>query len=225
MARLRRRARRAARILEAQYSSPRHGNKDDPLDELVFIVLSQMTTGPSFNRVYDRLKASYPSWEPLLTMPVRSFKRLIKDAGLSGQKAPRLQTIFRRLKDDFGAVTLDPLSGMTDTEAESYLTALPGIGTKTAKCILMYSLSRQVLPVDTHVWRVSRRLGLVSDTVPYPRVHKVLEAVVAPADRYSLHVNCVAHGRELCLALRPRCTACPLLSMCPHGKQVAAQGR
>jgi endonuclease III len=212
---LRRRACRVAQILHATYGSPRHGNKDDPLDELVFILLSQMTTGPSFNRVYNRVTAAYPTWEPFLTMPLAKMKATIKDAGLSGQKAPRLKTIFQQLKRDFGSVTLAPLVEMTDAEAERYLTSLPGIGIKTAKCILMYSLGRQVLPADTHVWRVTRRLGLVDENLPYTKVHNALEAVVLPDDRYSIHVNGVAHGRAVCLALRPRCPSCPLRRLCP----------
>jgi endonuclease III len=220
---LRRRAHRVAELLHDTYGSPRHGNKDDPLDELIFILLSQMTTGPSFNRVFDRVKAAYPSWDPLLDMPLDELRALIKDAGLSGQKAPRIQTIFRKLKQDFGAVTLAPLAEMTDAAAEGYLTTLPGIGTKTAKCILMYSLGRQVLPVDTHVWRVTRRLGLIHEITPYPKVHDELEAVIAPADRYSIHVNGLAHGQAVCIALRPRCEACPLRRLCPYPARVTGQ--
>jgi endonuclease III len=213
---LRRRARSAARILHETYGSPRHGNKDDPLDELVFILLSQMTTSPSFNRVYDRVKEAYATWEPFLAMSLDEVKAVIKDAGLSGQKAPGLKAIFQKLKDDFGAVTLQPLENMTDQGAERYLTSLPRVGIKTAKCVLMYALGRQVLPVDTHVWRVTRRLGLVSDDVPYTKVHEALEAIVPPAERYSIHVNGVAHGRAVCIALRPRCGSCPLKRICPY---------
>jgi endonuclease III len=223
LATLRRRARSAARILHETYHSPRHGNKDDPLDELVFILLSQMTTGPSFNRVYDRVKDAYPSWEPFLAMPLDQVKAVIKDAGLSGQKAPGLKAIFQKLKDDFGAVTLQPLAAMADEDAERYLTSLPRVGIKTAKCVMMYALGRQVLPVDTHVWRVTRRLGLVGDDVPYTRVHEALEAVVPLPERYSIHVNGVAHGRAVCIALLPRCASCPLKRICPYPVANAAR--
>lgn len=222
---LRRRAQKTVELLANAYKSPRHGNKDDPLDELVFILLSQMTTGPSFNRVYDRLKAEYPNWELLIKLPLKRLTSLIKDAGLSGQKAPRLKSIFKKLKDDFGSVTLAPISHMTDSEAEKYLTTLPGVGMKTAKCVLMYSLGRQVLPLDTHVWRLTRRLGLVADDIPYQKAHAAAELVVRPADRYSLHVNGVAHGRAVCLALRPRCGSCSLRRFCPHRKAVLMSGQ
>lgn len=212
---LRRRAHRAALLLAQRYGSPRHGNKADPLDELVFIVLSQMTTAPSFGRVYERLKAASGGWAHVRRMPLRRLKSLIKGAGLSHQKAPRIKAILSKVAADFGRPSLGPLRRMDDAAVERYLTALPGVGVKTAKCVMMYSLGREVLPVDTHVWRVARRLGLVGGAVPYPRVHGALEAVVAPADRYAFHVNAVSHGRTVCTALRPKCRTCPLRQICP----------
>jgi endonuclease III len=215
IATLRRRAHRAASLLAGTYGSPRHGNKIDPLDELVFIVLSQMTTAPSFGRVYDRLRSATGGWTRVRQMPLRRLKSLIKDAGLSHQKAPRIKAILRKLEGDFGRPSLGPLRRMDDAAAERYLTELPGVGVKTAKCVMMYSLGRKVLPVDTHVWRVARRLGLVGDSVPYTRVHGEMEAVVSPRDRYIFHVNALSHGRAVCTALRPKCQVCPLRMLCP----------
>ncbi len=215
VATLRRRAHLAVRILSQAYGSPRHGNKRDPLDELVFIVLSQMTTAPSFQRVYDRLKATTGGWARVGRMALRQLKSVIKDAGLSDQKAPRIKAMLRRVEADFGRPTLSPLRRMDDAAVERYLTALPGVGVKTAKCVMMYSLGREVLPVDTHVWRVASRLGLVGGTVPYSRVHGALETVVAPADRYAFHVNALSHGRVICTASRPKCRDCPLRRLCP----------
>jgi len=212
---LQRRAHRAALLLAQRYGSPRHRNKADPLDELVFILLSQMTTAPSFGRVYERLKESTGGWAHVRRMPLRRLKSLIKDAGLSRQKAPRIKAILKKVAADFGKLSLAPLRRMEDAAAERYLTALPGVGVKTAKCVMMYSLGREVLPVDTHVWRVARRLGLVSGAVPYARVHGALEAVVAPGDRYAFHVNAISHGRAVCTALRPKCRTCPLRRFCP----------
>lgn len=159
------RSRRATVLLVKAYGSPNHNNKQDPLDELVFIILSQMTTFPSFERVYSRLRQAAPQWDDVLVMSLRALKQIIKDAGLSNQKAPRLKAIFARLKEDFGSVTLDPLREMKTRDAEDYLVTLPGVQRKTAKCVLMYSLQRAVLPVDTHVLRVSRRLGLTMVSV------------------------------------------------------------
>lgn len=219
---LRRRAHLVTALLHEAYGSPRHDNKDDPLDELVFIVLSQMTTRQSYGRVYDRLRTTYPSWEALLDLPLAELKEAIRDAGLINQKAPRIKAVLASLKGDFGSVTLEPLRGMADDEAERYLTALPGVGLKTAKCVLaLSSLRRQVLPVDTHVWRVSRRLELVGGDLPYSRVHGALEEVVPPEDRYSFHVNNLTHGKLTCIALRPRCHRCPLIEVCPYPRQSA----
>lgn len=149
------------RRLEGRYRSPSHDNKADPLDELVYILLSQMTTAPSFGRVFDRLRSAVGDWSDLLSMPEGSLKRLIADAGLGDQRVARLTAIARRLESDLGRITLAPLARMSDADAEAYLVSLPGVGIKTAKCVLMYSLQRAVLPVDTHVARVSRRLGLL----------------------------------------------------------------
>lgn len=209
------RAKKVANTLHEVYGSPRHGNKDDPLDELVFIILSQMTTHHSFGRVYDRLKLLFPDWSDVRGLPVEQLAEVIKDAGLSNQKAPRIKAILERVFADFGKVSLAHLGRLSDAEAEQYLTSLPGVGTKTAKCVLMYSLDRAVLPVDTHVWRLSKRLGLVQGELSYSTVHEALENVVLPEDRYSFHVNAISHGRAVCLAKKPRCVGCPLMSICP----------
>jgi endonuclease III len=208
------RVRLVVHALEKRYGSPRLNNKDDPLDELIFILLSQMTTGPSYERVFDRLKTTLGAWDCILSVSAAKLRALIADAGLSNQKAPRLIAIAKRLREDFGAVTLLPLANLDDEQAERYLTSLPGVGLKTAKCVMMYSLSRQVLPVDTHVQRVASRLGLVSRGIPRQLVHDVLEAVVPPALRYSFHVNAVAHGRELCRARGPLCASCRVHRSC-----------
>lgn len=201
-------------ILHATYGSPHHNNKADPLDELVFILLSQMTTSPSFERVYDRLKRIAPEWRDVRKMQLRRLRRLIKDAGLSNQKAPRIKAILDKIYQDFNEVTLEPIAKWSTRRAETYLTSLPGVQTKTAKCVLMYSLKRCVLPVDTHVRRVAIRLGLVPTETPRGLIHEELEAVVAPRLRYGFHVNAISHGRELCRALAPRCAVCPLTKSC-----------
>lgn len=207
--------RRIAGILEDAYGSPDHGNKSDPLDELVYIVLSQMTTAPSFARVYDRLKEEVPNWDLLLSMPVRRLKRLIGDAGLSNQKAPRIRAIVRRAVSDFGSADLSDLARLPDDRVLSYLTSLPGVGIKTAKCVMMYSLGRRVLPVDTHVARVTQRLQILRRGVTATTIHAEAEAAVPAGLRYSFHVNAVAHGQQTCLAMRPRCDGCALRRLCP----------
>jgi endonuclease III len=204
--------------LAKEYGSPRLNNKDEPVDELFFILLSQMTTGPSYERVYDRLKHAIREWDQLLTLHLDALQMLIADAGLSNQKAPRLLAIARRLHDDFGRVTMDALKTKPDRAVEAYLTQLPGVGVKTAKCVMMYAMGRKVLPADTHVRRVAARIGLIEANLSERDLHSQLEATVAPADRFDFHVNALAHGREVCRAIRPRCDACVLSSVCATAK-------
>jgi endonuclease III len=219
MVRLQGKAHQVAKRLHEVYGSPRHDNKDDPLDELIFIILSQMTTHKALVRVFDSIKERYKTWEPLADMSLKRLKALIFNAGLSQNKAPRIKNILRKIRQDFGAVSLERLREMPDAEAEQYLTSLPGVGTKTARCVMLFALGRKVLPVDTHVLRVSRRLELLGEGIPDQRVHCALEEVVRPEDRYSFHVNTVAHGRTICLAVRPRCEDCTLNTICPYPKK------
>ena len=203
-------------LLKSKYGSPRLNNKDDPLDELLFILLSQMTTAPSYERVFNRLKAAFPSWDGLLAVSPKAVHKLIADAGLANQKAPRISELARRLQKDFGAVTLAPVCTWEDGKVEAYLTSLPGAGIKTAKCVMMYAMGRKVLPVDTHVARVLRRLGVLSEGVGGNGVHAAVEAVVPPDLRYDLHVNAVAHGRAVCKARNPKCPGCVVQKLCNH---------
>src|SRR5262249_23768648 len=152
----------------------------------------------------DRVKAAYPTWSELLELPLARFKRLIVDAGLSNQKAPRILAILNAITRDYGSPSLDSLHQLPDDEVERYLTSLPGVGVKTAKCVMMYSLGRAVLPVDPHVWRVATRLGLIPVGLSPATSHQALEANIAPRDRYSFHVNSISHGRGTCIPLRPR---------------------
>jgi len=210
-----RRIGRIVSVLQAIHGSPDHGNKADALDELIYIVLSQMTTIKSCGRVFDRLKRVAGEWASLSRMPIQELKSVINDAGLSHQKSRHIKAIIRRIAADFGTTDLSPLCCMSDVDALKYLTSLPGVGVKTAKCVLLFSLRRSVLPVDTHVARVGRRLGLINADVPKCRFHDALEDAITPRNRYSFHVNAIAHGQRVCLARNPRCHACPLRRQCP----------
>jgi len=203
--------------LAQHYGTPDLGNLPDPLDELVFIVLSQMTTGPSYRRVFRRLHAQVGDWDGALELGPDTLAELIADAGLSRQKARRLTALFARLRVDFGHVTLDPLRAWSAEDAEQYLTGLPGVGVKTAKCVVLFSLGGQVLPVDTHIARVAQRLGLVNADLPARRVHGALEPLVAPPARHAFHVNALIHGQRVCRAVAPRCASCPVLQSCARG--------
>ena len=182
-------------------------------------MLSQMTTSPSYERVYERLKRAMPEWRILTETSITKLTSLIADAGLSGQRASRLKQIADRLTQDFGQVSLDKLAEYNDDTAQEYLTSLPGVGVKTAKCVLMYTLGRKVLPVDTHTARVATRLGLVCGGSALA-IDRDLSVVVQPEIRFDFHVNAVAHGRAVCRAVSPRCDECVLCSVCPVGRSV-----
>lgn len=215
--------RRVVEILEETHGSPRHGNKDDPFDELMFIILSQMTTQPSFDRVFESFRSKAGGWADLTSVPVKKIAAWIKDAGLSREKAPRLTAIATELCIDFGFPTLEPLRSLGDEEMEAYLLRLPGVGLKTAKCVMMYSFGREVLPADTHVGRLAVRLGMVTPGLSSKALHRDLEAVVPPPLRYSFHVNGLAHGRAFCRSRVPLCGTCPLKDLCPESPRGAAE--
>ena len=180
-------------------------------------MLSQMTTSPSYERVFDRLKREMPEWRLLTETSISHLTSLIADAGLSGQRASRLKHIADRLERDFGEVSLTQLADYDDETVQEYLISLPGVGVKTAKCVMMYTLDRQVLPVDTHTARVANRLGLVCAGNALA-IDRDLSVVVPPALRFDFHVNAVAHGRAVCRAVLPRCDECVLSSVCPVGR-------
>jgi len=198
------------------YGDDRHGNLDEPLDELVFILLSAQTEEYLYRKTFQDLKDYFSEWEQLLDAPEEKIAQVIRHGGLSRKKASQLKGAFRQIHHDIGRLSLDFLRDMSDEEALQYLTSLPGIGAKSAKCILMYSLARPVFPVDTHVWRVSRRLGI---TPPVPKANDVqkqeLEQLVPEDLRYRLHVNMISHGRQTCTVYWPKCDDCVLADMCP----------
>ena len=210
----RQRARLSVERLKRCYHSPKLNNKTDPLDELIFIILSQMTTGPSYERAFDRVKAAVSEWRRLTETTESELALLIANAGLAGQRARRIKQIADRLVNDFGEVSRADLFHGDDEAVLRYLTSLPGVGVKTAKCVMMYSLNRQVLPVDTHTARVAVRLGLVSTGSP-AAIDDELSVVVSPPLRFDFHVNAVAHGRSVCRAVRPHCDDCVLSLLCP----------
>jgi endonuclease III len=206
--------------LERAYGSPRHGNKTNPLDELIFIILSNRTTPRTHSMVYAALKTAFPTWNSVRAADRRTIRRVLEPAGLSRLRADQIIRIVRRLRLVFGRATLAPLRAMRDGDAEAFLTALPGVGRKVAKCVLMYSLNRHVLPVDVHVHRIAKRLGLTVKKRPDTSQDLVEAAVPAPL-RYGFHVNAVAHGRSTCRPANPRCSECCISRWCPSRRSEA----
>jgi endonuclease III len=205
--------REICRILKKKYGNPRHGNPRDPLDDLIYIILSTRTRSLSFEYTFEVLKEAFPNWNRLSQTDRPKLERILIPGGLGKLKSRQILSICKQLRTRFDSVTLAPLAQMSDREAEAFLTSLPGVGPKIAKCVLMYTLNRQVLPVDVHVHRVATRLGFRTKKRP-DTSQDLIEDAVPRELRYSFHVNAVEHGRRVCFGRQPDCDNCPILRYC-----------
>ena len=188
----------------------------NPIDELVLTILSQNTSDTNSGRAFRALKALYPTWEEVIDAPSDELYETIKMAGLGRIKAPRIQRALREIVARRGQLSLDFLANLSLDEAKAWLTALDGIGPKTAACVLLFALGRPALPVDTHVHRVAKRLGLIGPAVSADAAHSLLEAALPPEAVYAFHIDMIQHGRRVCHAQRPECQRCPLREVCAY---------
>ncbi len=200
------------------YGRPVNQPHGHPIAELVRTVLSQNTSDGNRDRAYGRMRERYPTWEEVRDAPVEELIEALRPGGLANTKAPRIQEILRLLGDH---PDLDWLAGAPRDEALAYLTDLPGVGRKTAACVLIFSFDRPEIPVDTHVYRVGTRLGLFREGASFEEAHDEIGRMVDPEDAYEFHINLIRHGRAICRP-RPRCSDCALLRMCPYGRKLRA---
>ncbi len=210
---------RAAAIchtLDVAYARPDLGNHADPVDELVYILLSTMTTEANYQRSYAALRAAMPRWEDVTAAPVADVAAAITIGGLAPTKARLIQALLQRLRRDWDGCDLGFMRAWSATELRRYLTTLPGIGFKAATCVVAYSFGRDVCPVDTHTYRVAVRLGLVPPATPElgRPAHLAVELALPLGERLGFHINAVAHGRGRCHLERPDCDGCPVLAYC-----------
>lgn len=207
-----------ATALQNRYRDFNHHNLKNPLDELLFIICSTRTAEAGYRDTYRSLKQIFPTHLQVAEAPAEYIARPMVSGGLSNQKSKAIREIYDVLVERFGEPTLAPLRKMGDAEAEAFLLSLPGVGKKVARCVMMYSLGRQVFPVDTHCWRIARRLGWVRPTQKdkhcAPRDMDRLQSKIPPELRHSLHVNMISLGREICTPAAPRCDECPILACC-----------
>jgi endonuclease III len=208
-------------LLAQTYGPRRWRGGRDPLDELIMTILSQNTSDRNSGRAYHALRQRFSDWQAVLAAPTSEVYEAIKPAGLGNIKAPRIQRTLQSILERRGELRLDFLDALPMEEARAWLLSLDGIGPKTAACVLMFALGKPALPVDTHVHRVSKRLGLIAPKVNADRAHTLLEAAL-PADAvYPFHLNMIQHGRLVCHAQRPACERCGIREVCDYYKQIA----
>ena len=191
--------------------APRH----DPASELVYTVLSQHTSDINSERAYDKLMETFRSLDAVAQAEVEDIEEAIRPGGLAKIKAPRIRAILRQVREEVGSYDLSFLGQMALPDAKAWLMKLNGIGPKTAAVILCFSLGMPAMPVDTHIFRVAKRLGLIGKKVNAEKAHDVLEATVPPEDVFAFHMYLIRHGRTVCKAIRPRCGECALAWGCP----------
>jgi endonuclease-3 len=202
-------------LLEQEYGSRKWRARRDPIDALIGTILSQNTSDANSARAFSSLEASFDSWEALASAPVERIARAIQAGGLHQIKAARIKQALEQIAEEQGRINLGSLKSKTMSEAEDYLMRLPGVGRKTARCVLLFSLGKPSLPVDTHIFRVARRLGLIDSKTTIAKAPDLLQEQIPPSKVYQFHVHMIEHGRKICRARQPRCNKCILRGICP----------
>ncbi|HMJ04002.1 MAG TPA: DNA lyase [Conexibacter sp.] len=201
--------------LREVYGVPIMAPHEQPLDELVLTVLSQSTNDRNRDVAYERLRERFSSWEAVLHAPNDEVEEAIRPGGISKVKSKRIQEILATIDAHPRGLDLAWLRDAPVPEGQAYLCSLPGVGRKTAACVLLFAYGLHDVPVDTHVSRVGMRLRLLRPGAPFEELHDVMLALTAPGEELELHVNLLRHGRRTCHARTPACAACPLRRMCP----------
>jgi endonuclease-3 len=209
--------------LAAAYGRPEGRPHGDPVAELVLTILSQNTADTNSGRAFVQLMRAFPSWEAIAEAPTAEVVSAIQQGGLAQQKAPRIQSALRAIGERSSTWDLAFLNEMPLEDARAWLRSLPGVGPKTAACVLLFALGRPAMPVDTHVERVAKRLGLIPPKTTPEQAHHLLEQLVDPGDYYEFHMLLIKHGRRLCRARRPACERCPLEPECPASRLKSAR--
>jgi endonuclease III len=204
------------KLLEQEYGPCQWQSNRDPIDVLIETILSQNTSDANSGRAFASLKASFDKWEAVASASVDHIAEAIKCGGLSQIKAVRIKQVLQQIESEQSRITLDFLKSRTMAAAEDYLMSLPGVGRKTARCVLLFSLRKPSLPVDTHVFRVAKRLGLIDHKVSIEKAPTLLQEQIPPSKVYQFHVHMIEHGRRICHARQPHCDRCILSAVCPN---------
>ena len=204
------------RLLRKEYGPRNWQPGQAPLSTLIATVLSQNTSDVNSHRAFAALVNRFGSWESVATADVSELAEAIRAGGLADIKARRIKSILHQIQEERGRLDLSFLDNAGLAEAKAWLRQLPGVGPKTAGCVLLFSLGKPAMPVDTHVFRVAKRLGLIGARVSVEKAHEILQSLLPPKNVYEFHILMVEHGRRACKAQRPRCTVCVLRALCPN---------
>ena len=205
--------------LEKRFGVPDWKGPSDPLDSLVKTVLSQNTNDLNRDRAYESLRKIYPTWEKVMRARTENIAKAIRVGGLANQKSERIKAILVWLKNEYDDLSLDAICDMDFDETYERFGHLKGIGVKTLAVVLMFACGQDVFPVDTHVHRLCRRLGLVHENVAADKTFELMRGNVPKGKAYSLHMNMLTLGRTICHAGKPKCNDCPILKYCPFGQE------
>ncbi|HNQ95989.1 MAG TPA: endonuclease III [Anaerolineales bacterium] len=215
-------AKRAVKIHEKLiefYGEPIWRNPLPAIDELVSTILSQNTNDVNRDRAFNLLRAKFPTWEEVRDAKTKDVIEAIRPAGLANQKGPRIQQVLKSITEERGSLDLSFLKKMSVDDARAWLTKFNGVGPKTAAIVLCFSLGMPAFPVDTHVYRVTGRIGLRPEKMTVEQAHPHLESLFPPETYYAAHLNIIRLGREICTARKAMCEKCPIVKLCDFGKQ------
>lgn len=211
---------RIHKTLIESYGEPENPSGSDPVASLVNTILSQNTNDQNRDVAYSQLRERYPTWEAVRDAPTEDIVEAIRPAGLGPSKGPRIRQALQRITDERGEITLDFLRDMPLEEAREWLLDVKGVGPKTAAIVLLFALNRPAFPVDTHVHRVTKRLGLIPEDTSREQAHEILEEMLPEEIYYPFHLNLIRHGRQICGARSPECERCPLQTCCDYYAQL-----
>ena len=203
------------KLLEA-FGEPIWRNPMPPIDELVSTILSQNTNDINRDRAFNALRAKFLTWESVRDAKIKDVIDAIRPAGLANQKGPRIQNVLKEITKERGDLNLWFLKDLPLEEARAWLTKFNGVGPKTAAIVLCFSLGRPAFPVDTHIYRVTGRIGLRPEKMTVEQAHPYLESVFPPETYYAAHLNLIRLGREICGARKPNCPQCPIIKLCDY---------
>lgn len=212
----RKRLREIMRRLKQHYGTPEPADRPDPVDSLITTILSQNTNDRNRDIAKKRLDQQFNSFQDILNADLEDLVEAVKPAGLGPTKAKRIQTFLRMLKNERGKFSLDHVRNMDRDQAKNYLRKFPGVGPKTAAVTLCFAFGMPVMPVDTHVYRLSKRLGLIPENVSREQAHEILEREVPDERIYEFHINLIKHGRRICTARNPTCQQSFLADLCQY---------